>query len=105
MKPTLLICLSATSLAACMMPGALAADSEEARASGRVIRRSPGSTAAATAGTATYTMSQIQSSSSLSAINGKVVDLSSWVNQHPGGAAPIRGRMCAVDLETVPAPY
>lgn len=37
-----------------------------------------------------YTLSQVQSSKSLAVINGKVVDLSSWVSQHPGGAAAIQ---------------
>ena len=59
-----------------------------------VIGQAPGGT---NSGTTTgngnrggFTISQIQSSNSLAVINGKVVDLSSWVSQHPGGAAAIQ---------------
>lgn len=38
-----------------------------------------------------YTMSEIAASTSLAVINGAVVDLSSWVNQHPAGSSPIQG--------------
>lgn len=39
----------------------------------------------------TYSMAEITSSTSLAVINGAVIDLSSWVNRHPGGSSPIQG--------------
>ena len=48
----------------------------------------------------TYTMADVQShnaeSSCWSAVNGKVYDLTNWINQHPGGPEKIT-QICGID--------
>lgn len=48
----------------------------------------------------TYTMSEVQAANSLSkcwsVISGKVYNLTSWINQHPGGSRAIMG-LCGKD--------
>jgi cytochrome b involved in lipid metabolism len=50
--------------------------------------------------TATYTLAQVamhnKASSCWTAINGSVYDVTTWINQHPGGPGPILS-LCGTD--------
>jgi cytochrome b involved in lipid metabolism len=57
-------------------------------------------TTTTTTGEKTYTMADVQAASTpencLSAINGKVYDLTAWINKHPGGDKNIL-KICGID--------